>query len=147
VDEPIVLADDAATAAFGARLAAVLRPGDLILLSGALGAGKTALARSIIRTLMGEPGLEVPSPTFALVQPYEQDGLRILHADLYRIITEREADELGLDDPDAIVLVEWPDRAPALAVRGTGQVVLAIPRSGEGREVRVSFSDNRALPA
>lgn len=143
---PIVLADDAATAALGAKLAAVLRPGDLVLLIGELGAGKTALARAVIRTLMDDPRLDVPSPTFALVQPYDRGALRILHADLYRLLAERDADELGLDDPDAITLIEWPDRAPALAARATAQVILAIPRSGEGREATVTFQDNRALP-
>jgi tRNA threonylcarbamoyladenosine biosynthesis protein TsaE len=146
VAAPIVLADDAATAALGAKLATALRPGDLVLLSGGLGAGKTALARAIIRTLMDDPRLEVPSPTFALVQPYERNALRILHADLYRLRTERDADELGLDDPEAITLIEWPDRAPALAARATAEVVLAIPRSSEGRIATISFQDNRALP-
>jgi tRNA threonylcarbamoyladenosine biosynthesis protein TsaE len=143
----IVLADDAATAALGAKLAAILRPGDLILLSGELGAGKTALARAIIRTLMADPSLDVPSPTFALVQPYDRGTLRILHADLYRLLAERDADELGLDDPEAITLIEWPERAPALAARATGQVILAIPSSGDGRTATVTFQDNRALPA
>lgn len=143
----IFLADDAATADLGRRLAAMLRPGDLIGLSGDLGAGKTALARAIIRTLMGDPGLEVPSPSFALIQPYERDGLTVIHADLYRIAAGREADELNLDDEEAIVLVEWPDRAPLLADRATGSVTLAIPPSGEGREARVSFRDGRDLPA
>lgn len=145
--QPVFLADDAATAALGAKLAAVLRPGDLVTLSGGLGAGKTALARAIIRTLMGDPRLDVPSPTFSLVQPYEAHGLRILHADLYRLLAEREAEELGLDDPEAIVLVEWPERAPALAARATGSVALAIPKSGNGRGALVTFSDSRAIPA
>lgn len=145
--ESIFLADDAATAALGAKLAAVLRPGDLILLSGGLGAGKTALARAVIRTLMGDPALEVPSPTFALVQPYERNGLTLLHADLYRLAAERDTDELNLGDEDAIVLVEWPERAPGLSGRATGSVVLSIPASGAGREATVSFSDSRGIPA
>src|SRR5690606_1914607 len=80
--QTIPLADDAATAALGARLARVLTPGDRVVLAGGLGAGKTALARAIIRSLMGDPELDVPSPTFALVQPYEGRGLHVLHADL-----------------------------------------------------------------
>jgi tRNA threonylcarbamoyl adenosine modification protein YjeE len=145
--QPIHLPDDDATAALGAKLAALLKPGDLIALSGGLGAGKTALARAVIRTLMSDPRLDVPSPTFALVQPYEGRGLRILHADLYRLRAEREADELGLEDEGAIVLVEWPEQAPALAARATGSVRLLIPADGRGRDVLVSFSDSRAIPA
>jgi tRNA threonylcarbamoyl adenosine modification protein YjeE len=145
--QPLHLPDDDATAALGAKLAGVLHPGDLIILSGGLGAGKTALARAVIRTLMGDPRLDVPSPTFSLVQPYEGHGLRILHADLYRLLAERDADELGLDDSEAIVLVEWPERAPTLAAQATGSVALAIPHSGDGRDAIVSFSDSRAIPA
>jgi tRNA threonylcarbamoyl adenosine modification protein YjeE len=132
------LADEAATAAFGAELAATLRPGDLVLLAGDLGAGKTALARAVIRALVGDPGLEVPSPSFALVQPYAGRGTPILHADLYRLSGPREIDELGLfDSPDAIVLVEWPERAPELFARATMIVRLAIPPGGEGRLVEL----------
>jgi len=68
--ERIFLADDAATAVLGAELAAVLTPGALVLLSGGLGAGKTALARAMVRTLTGDPRMDVPSPSFPLVQPY-----------------------------------------------------------------------------
>ena len=131
-----LLADPEATDALGAELAASLRPGDLVLLLGDLGAGKTALARAIIRTLMGDPELEVPSPTFALVQPYDAPNATILHADLYRLGDPREIDELGLlDNPDAIVLVEWPERAPELLDAATLTVALAIPPGGEGRTV------------
>lgn len=140
----IHLPDDDATAALGARLAAVLRPGDLVLLEGGLGAGKTALARAIIRKLLGDPALDVPSPSFALVQPYA--GPRaVLHADLYRLVSEREIDELGLfDRPEAIVLVEWPERAPSLARQASLRVGLAIPRSG-GRDAAVDFIDSRTF--
>jgi tRNA threonylcarbamoyladenosine biosynthesis protein TsaE len=142
----IALPDEAATAAFGTRVARVLRPGDLILLEGDLGAGKTALARAIIRSLMGDPGLEVPSPTFALIQPYEGQGRFVLHADLYRLASERETGELGLFDRDeAIVLVEWPERAPGLAARATGRIALAL--AGSGRDADVAFADGRVLPA
>jgi tRNA threonylcarbamoyl adenosine modification protein YjeE len=146
MSETVYLADDAATAALGARLATVLRPGDLVLLSGGLGAGKTALARAIIRTLMAEATLDVPSPSFALVQPYAAPGGPILHADLYRLATERDADELGLfERADAIVLVEWPDRAPGLAARASVGIELAIPTGGAGREATITFADNRAV--
>ena len=136
--ERIFLPDDEATAALGARLAASLSPGDLVLLSGGLGAGKTALARAIIRTLVGDPRLDVPSPSFALVQPYEVNGVPLLHADLYRLRAAREIDELGLfDRADAIVLVEWPERAPELAATATLSVTMAVPSGGDGRVAEI----------
>ena len=106
------LTTDAATAAFGARLAAVVRPGDLVLLDGDLGAGKTALARAVIRTLVGDPRLDVPSPSFALVQPYEELMPPVWHVDLYRIDDPEELEELGLDEAraDSALLIEWPER-------------------------------------
>ena len=134
-----LLADDAATAALGAELAATLRPGDIVVLDGDLGAGKTALARAIIRALSNDPTLEVPSPTFALVQPYDTPVAPVLHADLYRLGDPREVDELGLvDNPQAIVLVEWAERAPELLDAATLMVTLVVPPGGEGRLVTLS---------
>lgn len=106
----MILSDEAATVAFGARLARVARAGDVITLSGPLGVGKTALARGFIEAL-GHEG-EVPSPSFALVQPYDELDPRVWHVDLYRIEKVAEIDELGLDSAaDAVLLVEWPERA------------------------------------
>jgi tRNA threonylcarbamoyl adenosine modification protein YjeE len=140
------LADDAATAGLGHRLAAALKPGDLVLLEGGLGAGKTALARAVIRALAGDAALEVPSPTFALVQPYETPRGPVLHADLYRLASAREVDELGLfDRPEAIVLVEWPERAPGLVERATVTVRMTVPVDGEGRRAEVTFADGRGF--
>ena len=134
-----LLADDAATAALGQELAATLRPGDIVVLDGDLGAGKTALARAIIRALSNDPYLEVPSPTFALVQPYDTPRGPVLHADLYRLGDPREVDELGLlDNPAAIVLVEWAERAPELVAAATLVIDLAIPAGGAGRTVVVT---------
>lgn len=134
-----LLANDAATAALGAELAAELRPGDLVILEGDLGAGKTALARAIIRHLAGDPALEVPSPTFALVQPYDTPKGPVLHADLYRLGDPREVEELGLlDNPSAIVLVEWPERSPEIVAAASLVVALAIPPGGDGRLVSVT---------
>lgn len=142
-----ILPDDAATASLGAELAAGLRPGDLVLLAGDLGSGKTALARAMIRALLQDPGLEVPSPTFALVQPYEGRGRVVLHADLYRLATEREIEELGLfDRPEAIVLVEWPERAPGLQPRADVTITLAIPSGGAGRRARIAVERPSARP-
>ena len=132
------LPDDDATARFGADLAASLKPGDIVSLEGDLGAGKTALARAIVRALAGDPALEVPSPTFALIQPYETLRGPVLHADLYRLAHASEVDELGLlDDPEAVVLVEWAARAPQVMAAVTVTVHLDIPPGGAGRTVRV----------
>ena len=106
----MILSDEAATEALGRKLARSLRPGDVVTLSGPLGVGKTALARSIIRAL-GHEG-EVPSPSFAIVQPYEEIEPPVWHVDLYRIEVAGEIDELGLDSAgEAALLVEWPERA------------------------------------
>ena len=106
----MILADEAATAQVGARLATLAKAGDVITLSGPLGVGKTALARSLIAAL-GHDG-EVPSPSFAIVQPYEQLALPVWHVDLFRIEHAGEMAELGLESLDhALLLVEWPERA------------------------------------
>jgi tRNA threonylcarbamoyladenosine biosynthesis protein TsaE len=106
----MILNSEADTAGLGAALARVVKAGDVIALSGPLGAGKTALARGFLAAA-GHVG-EVPSPTFALVQPYEELEPPVLHADLYRIEDPSELVELGLGDAaDAVLLVEWPDRA------------------------------------
>ena len=133
------LPDDAATTELGASLARTLKGGDIVLLEGDLGAGKTALARAIIRTLADDRGLDVPSPTFALVQPYDTQRGPVLHADLYRLGDPREVDELGLlDNADAIVLVEWAERSPELVAAATLTIRLAIPPGGQGRLVSIT---------
>lgn len=106
----MILEDEEATAGFGAKLAGVARKGDVITLSGPLGVGKTALARGFI-TALGYQG-DVPSPSFAIVQPYDELNPRVWHVDLYRVERASELEELGLDSAgDAVLLVEWPDRA------------------------------------
>lgn len=111
----LALADAAATHAAGAALAGVLRPGDVVTLSGGLGAGKTSLARGALAAL-GLDG-EAPSPTFPLVIPYEPPAVRlpVAHVDLYRLDDPAEAAELGLDEwlADGALLIEWPERGPA----------------------------------
>jgi tRNA threonylcarbamoyladenosine biosynthesis protein TsaE len=110
----MILADPQASAALGARLAGLVRAGDVITLSGPLGAGKTSIARGLLAAL-GLAG-EAPSPSFAIVQPYAPPEVRlpVLHVDLYRIDNPRELDELGIDEDaaDAVLVVEWPERAP-----------------------------------
>jgi tRNA threonylcarbamoyladenosine biosynthesis protein TsaE len=102
--------DENGLRAIGARLASVLRTGDVIALSGELGAGKTTLARAILEGL-GHRG-EVPSPTFTLVQTYPDLDVPVAHADLYRLALPAEAEALGLDDwlLDGALLLEWPER-------------------------------------
>src|SRR5690348_3647936 len=109
----IALPDEAATRALAAALAALLKPGDLVTLSGDLGAGKTTFARALIRHLAGNDAIEVPSPTFTLMQSYELPRFPLVHADLYRLNGPSELSELGVDDvaENSVVLLEWPDRA------------------------------------
>jgi len=130
------LPDLDATARLGADIAGRLAAGDAVALWGDLGAGKTTLARAILKAL-GVAG-DVPSPTFTIVQAYDTPRLRVSHYDLYRIKSPRELDELGLDDAlaDGAALVEWPERAPerlppdALHVR--------LSPDGEGRVARLT---------
>jgi tRNA threonylcarbamoyladenosine biosynthesis protein TsaE len=102
-----------ATEAFGAMLATLVQPGDVVTLEGTLGAGKTSVARGLLAAL-GLAG-EAPSPSFAIVQPYEPPEVRfpVMHVDLYRIDDPAEIEELALDDAryDSLLLVEWPERA------------------------------------
>ena len=130
------LADEAATLQLGEDIAAMLRPGDVVALSGDLGMGKSTLARAIIRAMAGDPALEVPSPTFTLVQAYAT-RVPIQHFDLYRLSSPEELQELGFDEAvrDGAVLVEWPERAAAELPAGT--VVVALSEKGTGREVTV----------
>ena len=142
----IVLPEEGATEDLGRFLAEFLLPGDLVALSGGLGGGKSVLARALIRELTGDPDLEVPSPTFTLIQPYEaksRDGkpaMAIVHADLYRLRGPDELIELGFDElaENALTLVEWPER---MEPRGgpTLTVELSLrPEFGEGsRFVRI----------
>ncbi len=106
----IALPDEAATLALGAQLAALFKPGDVVTLSGELGAGKTSLARGAVRALCG--AVEVPSPTFTLVQIYEPQAFELWHADLYRLEDESEILELGLEEAfdHAVCLIEWAER-------------------------------------
>lgn len=109
------LEGEAATAAVAARLAPLLRPGDVVLLEGDLGAGKSTFARALIRTLAGAE-IEVPSPSFTLVQRYALPGLAVTHVDLYRLREPAEVGELGLEEAwaEGALLVEWPERAAGL---------------------------------
>ncbi len=109
----VTLPDEAATRCFATDIASALEPGDLVTLSGDLGAGKTTFARALIRHLAGDDAIEVPSPTFTLMQSYELPRFSLVHADLYRVSSAAELAELGFDDvPDgAVTLIEWPDRA------------------------------------
>ncbi|MGG5886783.1 tRNA (adenosine(37)-N6)-threonylcarbamoyltransferase complex ATPase subunit type 1 TsaE [Falsiroseomonas sp. HC035] len=109
------LPDEAATAALAARLAARARPGDALLLEGPLGAGKSSFCRAFLRAASGDPALEVPSPTFTLVQSYDLPVGPAFHFDLWRLDGPAGLDELGWEEArDGIVLVEWPDRLGAL---------------------------------
>jgi tRNA threonylcarbamoyl adenosine modification protein YjeE len=132
----IALADEAATTRLATRLAALVRPGDVLALSGGLGAGKTTFARAFLRARAGDPALEVPSPTFTLVQAYDLPGGAVWHLDLYRLSDPSEVWELGIEEAlaDAILLVEWPERMGPLLPEGSLWIELA-PGAGAGARV------------
>ncbi len=126
----MILCSEDETVAAGAALAQVVRAGDIITLSGPLGVGKTALARGFIAAL-GHRG-EVPSPSFAIVQPYDEVEPPVWHVDLYRIEDASEIEELGLDAAaDAVLLVEWPELAGANAWPEALGLSLEFGRDGE----------------
>src|SRR5262249_122925 len=107
----VALATEQATRRLAMDVAATLAPGDLVTLSGDLGAGKTTFARAVVRNPAGDLRLEVPSPTFTLVQTYALPRLPVVHGDLYRVSEPSELTELGFEDAtDAAMLLEWPER-------------------------------------
>lgn len=131
------LADEAATARLGAAIAGRLEPGEAVCLSGPLGAGKSTLARALVRALTA-PDEDVPSPTFTLVQFYEGPRLRVAHFDLYRLSNPDEAYEIGLDEAleDGAAVIEWPER---LQGRLPGdRLDVEIGLEAEGRSVRLT---------
>ena len=132
--EPLTirLADEAATIRLGEDLALALKPGDCLALSGDLGAGKSTLARAFLRAMADDPDLEVPSPTFTLVQSYDL-RIPVAHFDFYRMGDASEIDELGFDEAlaNGICLVEWPEMAAdELPV---SRIHLTLTHDGDGR--------------
>ena len=124
----VVLPDEQATMRLMVDVASALEPGDVLTLSGDLGAGKTTFARAMIRYLAGDETVEVPSPTFTLMQTYELPRFPVVHADLYRVAGSAELAELGFDDlPEgAVVVVEWPDRAAGFLPNDRIDVTLTL---------------------
>lgn len=136
----LALEDAAATTRLGARIAPLLGPGETVLLYGALGMGKSTLARGLIRALT-RPDEDVPSPTFTLVQFYESDP-PVAHFDLYRLTRPGEAAEIGLDEAldEGCAVIEWPERLgddPAAWV-GPDRLVVTLAEAGGGRVATVS---------
>ena len=131
----LFLADENATEAAGAALARVAAGGGLVTVSGELGAGKTMLVRGLLRAL-GHRGV-VKSPTYTLVEPYELDGLRVLHLDLYRLAAARDLEPIGVRDEfggDALIVIEWPERADGALPHADLEITL--DGDGAGRTLR-----------
>jgi len=133
----MILQDEAATARLGAAIARGLRAGEAVCLSGPLGAGKSTLARALVRALTA-PDEDVPSPTFTLVQFYDGGRLKIAHFDLYRLTSAEEAYEIGLDEAleDGAAVIEWPERLEGRLPADRLDVEIAL--KGDGREVRLT---------
>lgn len=144
-EQTLTLDGEAATIALGARLSLWVRPGLLVLLSGDLGAGKSTLARAFIRALM-KPGdaQDIPSPTFSLIQSYDETRVPMFHADLYRLKDASEVDELGLDSLLATHagLIEWPDRMSGVA--STSVLTVTLTGRGAQRSVRLQATGDWA---
>jgi len=134
-------ADEMALNEFAADLAFALRRGDFVALNGDLGAGKSTLARAIIRTLTEDEELEVPSPTFTLVQQYETARLHVTHADLYRLSQAEEVEELGLLSAleEGVLLVEWPQKGQDILP--LPQFLIVIEHAGEGRNLTIETGE------
>ncbi len=136
------LTDEAATESFAAEVARELETGDVVALSGDLGAGKTVFARAVIRALAAAAGThvaDVPSPTFTLLQQYDLGGRTVYHFDLYRLGDAGEAWELGIEDAfaDGICLIEWAERIEELLPTRTVRIELAYGPTENAREARV----------
>lgn len=146
------LPDLDATSRFAQSLATALVPGDVLLLSGDLGAGKTAFARALIQGLSSADTV-VTSPTFTLMQPYgislQDTAITCWHIDLYRIDVSPEIEQLGLEEiqPGNLLVVEWPERLEANTFQGSIGCHLQLAPDGVGRMVSVSFAGHAASRA
>jgi tRNA threonylcarbamoyladenosine biosynthesis protein TsaE len=141
MEQPVTLtlADEAATQALAARVAVRARAGDAVLLEGPLGAGKSTFARAFLRAASGDPALEVPSPTFTLVQGYDLPAGPAHHFDLWRLDGPRGLAELGWEEArEGIVLVEWPDRLGALRPADALTVALAPAEAETARRATLT---------
>ena len=134
----IRLEDEAATARLGAAIARGLRAGEAVCLSGPLGAGKSTLARALVRALT-TPDEEAPSPTFTLAQFYEGPRLNVAHFDLYRLSDPDEAYEIGLDEAleDGAAVIEWPERLAGRLPADRLDIEIGLAEGMEGRRVRI----------
>ena len=130
------LPDEDATARLGAVIAKTLKPGDAVCLTGPLGAGKSTLARGLVRALT-KPNEDVPSPTFTLVQFYDGPDFPVAHFDLYRLARAEEAYEIGLDEAleDGAAVIEWPERLEGRLP--PDRLDIEITRVGEARRARL----------
>lgn len=133
----MILKGEAATARLGAAVAAALKPGEAVCLSGPLGAGKSTLARALVRALT-TPDEEVPSPTFTLAQFYEGPGLKVAHFDLYRLTDPDEAYEIGLSEAldEGAAVIEWPERLGGALPPDRLDIEIAL--DGDGRRARLT---------
>jgi len=138
------LDDEQATVDLAAALAGVARVGDVITLSGELGAGKSVFARAFVRALSGGRRREVPSPTFTLAQAYDCDAGTVHHFDLYRLSKPEEAWELGIEDAfaDGISLVEWPERLGAELPETRLEVAFSFAADANARTARITARDD-----
>ena len=134
----MILDDEAATGRLGQAIASALQPGDAVCLSGPLGAGKSTLARALIRALT-KPDEDVPSPTFTLVQFYEGPRLKVAHFDLYRLTDPDEAYEIGLDEAldEGAALIEWPERLQGRLPADRLDVEIALGEGVDRRRARL----------
>jgi tRNA threonylcarbamoyladenosine biosynthesis protein TsaE len=128
----VMLQDEAASERLGARLAPLLRARDVVALEGDLGAGKTTLARGLLRALADDPDMDVPSPTFTLVEVYEFPAITVWHFDLYRLKQAEDAWELGLEQAlgEAVSLIEWPERLETLLPANRLEIRLQAENGG-----------------